>query len=335
MAAPERTGHGGILAGLRRRCRRVPLGAFTNAPPHPSGIRSLKAEAALVANTIVWGATFVLVKSSLADVSPVLFLALRFCLATAALVAIFGRGIWGHAGARTGISRPELRAGVMVGLLLFAGYLFQTVGLQYTSAPKSAFLTATSSVMVPLLVRLVYKSRPRRSELLGLLAATAGMGLMTLEGPLGSVNRGDLLTLCCAAAFAGHIVTLGHFSKRMSFEVLSVIQVGTAALLAGSLFWWGESARVLWRPQVVVAILATGLLATAVAFTVQAWAQQYTTSTRTALIYLLEPVFAWLTSYLLVGEGLSVRAAVGAALILGGVLVVEAKPLQPRLHPSN
>jgi drug/metabolite transporter (DMT)-like permease len=86
---------------------------------------------------------------------------------------------------------------------------------------------------------------------------------------------------------------------------------------------------------VVYAVLVTGLLATALAFTIQAWAQRYTTSTRTALIYTLEPVFAWLTSYCLVGEGLSKRAAAGAALILGGVVLVEMKPLGSRLHPSR
>jgi drug/metabolite transporter (DMT)-like permease len=163
---------------------------------------------------------------------------------------------------------------------------------------------------------------------------------MTLEGPLGptgfgAVNRGDWLTLCCAVAFAGHIVALGHYSKRMSFEMLSVVQVATASLLAGSLFWWMETPRLECRPAVVVAVVVTGLLATAVAFTVQTWAQHYTTATRTALIYMLEPVFAWLTSYLLVGEGLSVRAAAGASLILGGVLLVEMRPLERRLDPST
>jgi len=189
--------------------------------------------------------------------------------------------------------------------------------------------------MVPLLAMFVYRNKPQVSELLGILAATAGLGLMTLEGPLGSMGRGDLLTIGCALAFAAHIVTLGHYSEKMRFEMLSVSQVGTAAVLAVSLFWWVEPAHVVWRPAVVFAVLITGLLATAVAFTVQAWAQHYTTSTRTALIYTLEPVFAWLTSYWIVGEGLSRRAAVGAALILGGVLLVELKPLNLWLHPSK
>jgi drug/metabolite transporter (DMT)-like permease len=248
-----------------------------------------------------------------------------------ALLVVFRRGtpLFSH------LRGSELRAGALAGSFLFAGYLFQTIGLLYTSPPKSAFLTGMMSVMVPLLAALVYKVRPQASELLGLLAATAGMGLMTLEGPLGSVNRGDLLTVCCAAAFALHIVTLGHYSKKMRFEMLSVTQVGTAAAWALALFWWMEPVRLVWRPAVIFAVLVTGLLATALAFTVQAWAQRHTTSTRTALIYTLEPVFAWLTSYLIVGEGLSRRAAMGAALILGGVLMVETKPLRPRLHPSN
>ena len=116
--------------------------------------------------------------------------------------------------------------------------------------------------------------------------------------------------------------------------MLSVTQVATAAAWSWSLLWWMEKPRVEWRPWVVCAILVTGLLATALAFTIQAWAQRYATSTRTALIYMLEPVMAWLTSYFLSGEGLSGRAAAGAGLILGGVVLVEVKPWTPRPHPS-
>jgi drug/metabolite transporter (DMT)-like permease len=290
-----------------------------------------KAEAALVLNTVVWGATFVLVKAALADVSPLLFLALRFSLATGALLALF-RG-----SRRVPFTGKAVAAGALAGVFLFSGYLFQTLALRITTAPKSAFITGLTSVMVPLLAALVYRNRPQVSEVAGVLVATAGLGLMTIEGAgaAGSVSRGDLLTFFGAIGFAAHIVTLGHFSESMRFQLLSVAQVGTAAVLALSSFWWAETPHVRWRPAVICAILVTGLFATALAFTIQAWAQQYTTSTRTGLIYMLEPVFAWITSYCMVGEGLSGRAAAGAALILGGVVLVELKPLNPRLHPSG
>jgi drug/metabolite transporter (DMT)-like permease len=292
--------------------------------------RERVAEAALAWNTVVWGSTFVLVKAALDHVSPMLFLALRFSLATAALVAIFW--VRGRQTKKTDHLALSLLAGGLTGTFLFAGYIFQTQGLRFTTAPKSAFITGLTSVMVPLLAALVYRTRPQVSEVAGVLVATAGMGLMTLEGAIGSIGNGDLLTFFCAVGFAAHIVTLGHYSEHVSFELLSVGQVGAAALWSLALFWWVETPRLEWRPVLVYAILVTGLLATALAFTLQAWAQQYTTSTRTALIYMLEPVFAWITSYLLMGEGLAGRAAAGAFLILGGVILVELKPLKARVQ---
>ena len=307
-----------------------------------------RAEAALIGNTIVWGATFTVVKETIRSVSPMLFLALRFMVATAALVVYFR-----FRGRRTPPAKARAnswRIGALIGVFLFSGYVLQTQGLRFTTAPRSAFITGLASVMVPLLGALVYKTRPQVSEVVGVLVATAGLGLMTLQGVIGfadaryapayapgyaTIGRGDLLTLAGALAFAAHIVALGHFSERMSFEFLSMMQVGSAAVLALALCGWAEQPYAEWRPTVVCVILITGFLATALAFTIQAWAQQFTTSTRTALIYMLEPVFAWMTSYVLAGENLTGRAAVGAVLILGGVMLVETKPLYPRLHPSE
>lgn len=291
-----------------------------------------KAELALLFNVVIWGTTFVLVKSALHEISPVLFLAIRFSLATVALLALF-RGTWKWRGTRAPrVTGKMLAAGAMIGVFLFTGYLLQTVGLQSTTPPKSAFLTGLATVMVPLLAALVYKIKPRISEVAGVLAATLGMGLMTLEGPIGSIARGDLLTFGGAIAFSAHIVAIGHFAEQIGYEVLSITQVGAAALSALSLVWWVETPRIQWQPLVVWAILITGLLCTALAFTIQAWAQHYTTSTRTALIYALEPVVAWITSFCIAGEGLSGQAAAGAALILSGVLLVEMKPFSPRRH---
>jgi len=290
-----------------------------------------KADVALLFNAVVWGTTFVLVKSSLAKMSPVLFLALRFSLATVVLALIFG-GRWRRLGK---VTPKMLAAGSLIGVFLFLGYLLQTLGLQSTSPPKSAFLTGLATVMVPLLGALVYRIRPRITEVAGVLVATLGMGLMTLQGPIGSIGRGDLLTFGGAIAFAAHVVTTGHFAEEIGYEVLSITQVGAAALSALSLVWWVETPRIEWQPVVIWTVLITGILCTAVAFTIQAWAQRFTTNTRTAIIYALEPVVAWITSYWLVGEGLSARGAAGAGLILSGVFLVEMKPFQGGKHLSK
>jgi drug/metabolite transporter (DMT)-like permease len=291
-----------------------------------------RAEAALVLNTIIWGATFVVVKQALRDVSPVLFLALRFTLATVALLVLF-RASWRH----PRNLRWSLGGGALAGIFLFSGYAFQTIGLQFTSAPKSAFLTGLTAVMTPVLAAVVYRTRPRAAEIGGVLLATCGMALMTqpaLSGATLAVNRGDLLTICCAACFAAHILTLSRYSAKASFELLATAQIGISALLAWALYQGMETPRIRWTMGVWGAIAITGLFATALAFTFQTWAQRYTTSTRTALIFMLEPVFAWITSYLLTGESLSARAAAGAGLILAGVLVVELKPFSSRERAS-
>jgi drug/metabolite transporter (DMT)-like permease len=292
-----------------------------------------KAEAGLLLNTVLWGATFVLVKQALDDISPVFFLALRFCLATAALLAAFA--YFGRPSLFSLVTWKTVSAGALSGTFLFAGFILQTLGLRLSSAAKSAFLTGLTSVMVPLLAALVYRIRPRLSEIAGVLVATAGLGLMTLPGAIGPISPGDLLTILCAIGFAAHIVTLGHFSERMSFEVLSIMQVGAAGMWALALLGWSEFPRVVWRPAVVSAVVISGLLCTALAFTIQAWAMQYTTATRAALIFMFEPVVAWMTSYFWVGEGLSRRGAAGAALILLGILLVELKPWDRRKHPSK
>ena len=287
--------------------------------------RTWRADAALAGNTLIWGSTFVLVQAALRDISPILFLAIRFSIAAAALALLFrGRARY----------RPT-RGGLIAGGCLFAGYLFQTVGLQFTTASKSAFITGLAIPLVPFLTSLVYLSRPRIFELAGVLCATAGMGLMTLQGDSLRIGKGDLLTFFCAVAFAAHIITLGHYSGRISYESLSFMQVAAAGVLSLSSFWWVEKAVVHLTPVVWIALGTTGLLATALAFTVQAWAQQHTTPTRTALIYSLEPVVAWFTSYWMMGELLSRRAALGAVLILTGILLVELKRVHSTGHLST
>ena len=287
-----------------------------------------RADLALLAVVAIWGATFVLVKEALADASTLLFLALRFSLAAVALGLVF-LGSYGRAVA---VGR-SLAAGALAGICLFCGYFFQTTGLRYTTPSKSAFITALSIVMVPLLVSFVHKSVPHAAELAGVMLATAGLGLMTLDRQSLALNRGDLLTILCAVAFALHIMVLGHYSGKVSVELMSLGQVATTALIASGAFWWAETPRVVWSPKLIVALVVTGLLATALAFTVQTWAQRHTSPTRTALIIAMEPVFAWVVSLLVAAERFSARGLAGGLLILGGVILAELKPSWARGHP--
>jgi drug/metabolite transporter (DMT)-like permease len=161
------------------------------------------------------------------------------------------------------------------------------------------------------------------------------MALMTIEGDVLSIGLGDFLVMCCAVAYAFHILVLGHFAVKASTAVLTVSQIFMSAALGAATFWWAEPPRVHWSAGVLIALSVTSLLATAVAFSVQTWAQQYSSPTRTALIFATEPVFAWLTSFLLLGEGLKGRAIAGAFLILAGIILVEWKPASVRQHPSG
>ncbi len=278
----------------------------------------------LIAVAFIWGTTFVLVKQALAEVSTLLFLALRFTAAAAVLALIFRREF----------SSPKrlesLRGGLIAGVLLFAGYVLQTFGLRYTSASKTGFITGLYIPLVPLFGTLIYKKLPQISEVVGVAAAFAGMALMSIQGEILDIGRGDLLVAGCAVAFAFHILVLGRFAGTANVGLLSVVQIAAAMCLGSATFWWIEPVHLRWTTQVAIALAVTSLLATAFAFSVQTWAQRWSSPTRTALIFSLEPVFAWVTSYVVAGETLTPRATAGAALILAGILIVELKPFGAR-----
>lgn len=275
--------------------------------------RTWRADLALASIAFIWGSTFVVIKGALADVSTLLFLALRLTLAAAALALLV----------RKPPPRRHVHGGILAGICLFAGFALQTAGLRTTTPSKSAFITGLCVVITPLLAAAIERKIPRLAEGLGVAIATVGLALLTSPGATLAVSAGDLLTLGAAVAFAAHIVAVDWYVPRLGAPALALTQVATAAFLALATFWWAETPMVHWTPALGFAVAITGLLATALAFFVQSWAQQRTSPTRTALIFALEPVFAWITSFALTGETLPPRGALGAALILGGILVVE------------
>ena len=302
--------------------------------------RSLKAHILLVLVTFAWGATFVSVKDALVAVSPLVFNALRMATASTALVLIFWKEL-------RQLNKEVALGGALLGVFLWAGYSFQTVGLKLTTPSKSAFITGMAVVLVPMIVAISGRRLPNRWTLVGVTAAFAGLYFMTIPsadptlakggrtwasvefwGTLRSlamgINLGDLITLGCPISFALHIFTMGRLMQRYSFKAIAVIQILVATVLMAITVPL-ETPRLRFTPEALFAILFTGLICTAAAFSIQAWAQQFTPPTHTALIFVLEPVFAALTSYVLLGEHLGARGMVGAMLILGGILVSELK----------
>lgn len=277
-----------------------------------------RADLTLAVIAAIWGSTFVIVKGAIEDCSVMLFLALRFSIATAALFLIFFR--------RLKIDRRGIAGGVLAGVFLIAGYILQTAGLLWTTASKSGFLTGIYIVLVPLFSAFVYKNVPSWREWLGVGLAAAGMALITLDGQQMEIGQGDALTIASAVTFAAHILVLGHWSKQSSTELLSVAQIATGAVVCWILLPVIEIPAVKWTPRLLIALAITGLVATALVFAAQTWAQRHTTATRTALIFSLEPVFAAITGYLLAGERFTAQAFAGAVLILMGILRVELKP---------
>jgi drug/metabolite transporter (DMT)-like permease len=294
----------------------------------------------LLAVVAVWGATFVLVKDALQDASPLLFNLLRMTLAFAALAVV------NHRQLRT-ISRKALFSGLFVGLFLAAGYQFQTAGLAHTTPAKSAFITGLVVVFVPLFtivpsLRSSNTSAPRWTAIAGALLAFSGLLLLTTPAAttwknlFASIAIGDLLTLACAVAFAGHLLALAHASPRTPIAQLATIQIGAAAIIMAITLPLGGKLHLAVTPRLIIALAVTSLLATAAAFTVQSWAQQHLPPTHTAILLTLEPVFACLASFLLLHERLSRRSLCGAALILSGIAITEllstATPLP--VHPD-
>jgi drug/metabolite transporter (DMT)-like permease len=284
----------------------------------------------LLGTVLVWGATFVLVKDALGDASPLLFNLLRMTLAFAVLLVVNRREL-------RRVSRRGVIAGGVVGVLLATGYQFQTAGLLRTTPSKSAFITGLVVVFVPLLttipaLRPAGTKAPRWTA--GVGAVLAFGGLLLLTTPAGtawqdlfrSIGLGDLLTLACALAFAGHLLALGQVSPGLPSGQLATVQIGVAALVMALTLPLGGHPYLRISPRLLVALGVTSVLATAAAFTIQSWAQKHLPPTHTAVILTLEPVFAWLTALVFLQERMGARSLVGAALILGGIAVTELLP---------
>jgi drug/metabolite transporter (DMT)-like permease len=282
------------------------------------------AELALIGVAAVWGLTFVMVQDAIAELPPMAFLAYRFVPAGLLVAAFSGRALrrLGPAG---------WQAGLVMGVFLTAGYVFQTLGLQHTSASNAGFITGLFVVLTPLFGLLLF--RISVGAVAWAAAGASAVGLFLLSGAGGEASlRGDGLVFLCACAFAIHILVTERAVRRHDVGALVAVQLGACgvfclavAALAGDL----EAPRggTVWS-----ALLVTSLIASALGFLVQSYAQRMISSARTALILAAEPAFAGLFGYLLAEDRLSAAGWAGAALILLAIVAVDAVP---RLRPPR
>jgi drug/metabolite transporter (DMT)-like permease len=286
--------------------------------------KKTRAELVLLATTVIWGGTFVVNKIALVDTSPLLFITVRFFIASVFFLVFFRKAI-------LPLPPGALFHGGLLGLFLFLGFSTQTVGLLYTTASKSAFITGMMVVFVPVVQVLVEHRAPKVGNILGIVVVVIGLWLLT--APQGaSFNKGDALSLVCAVFFAVYIVHLDIVSQKMSALQLTFLQTAAMMVLAGLGTLCFEQVSVTVTRDLLLSLAYLTIFATIFTLFVQTRFQKDTTPTRAVVIFSIEPVIASAIAAVVLGETLGREGLLGGALIIGGVLVSELSDAIPGLN---
>jgi drug/metabolite transporter (DMT)-like permease len=279
-----------------------------------------RAELLLISVTVVWGLTFSMVKESLETLQPFVFMSYRFWLAFLLMVPLCARRF-------RDIDRGMLKAGVIMGAMLYSSYAFQTFGLKYTTAGNAGFITGLFIVFVPLLSFVVHRHRPDVRAVVAVVVALLGLAILSLQPNL-KVNAGDLLVLACAFTYSVHIILLDGYVKKYDLALLTLLQMGFLAVAntaSGAVF---ETFRAPGSALVWASIVVCGLFASAAAFYIQGYAQRILTPVRTSMVLIMEPVFSVMFGIILLGETLTWRSWLGCGLIFSGMLITEIPGLR-------
>lgn len=277
--------------------------------------RQVRADVMLLMITVFWGASYILTKIALDVLQPFNLTAVRFIIAFIVSALVFYKHIL-KAGFET------IKYALLLAIILFGVFISMTVGLQYTTASNAGFLVSLSVVFIPILAAMFLKQKIEKKVLIGVCIAPIGIALLTLNSQL-SVSGGDLLCTLCALLFAIHVVATGVFTQKVDSITLGVLQLGFVGLFSLAFSVLTETVTLPSTTLSWVSILALSILCTAVGYIVQTTAQQYTSATHTGLILSLEPVFSAIFAFVVLGEILTLRGYIGAAILLFSVLIAE------------
>ncbi len=269
----------------------------------------------LIAITVIWGLTFALIKKSLESVQPFVFMAWRFWLAALVMGALSARRL-------RHIDWPIMRDGLLLGVLLYASYSFQTFGLQHTTAGNAGFITGLFIVFTPLLSAIFLRHRLDPKSIAAVVVAVIGLAVLSLQPGIG-IRIGDALVLACAFLYSVHIILMDGFVKKYDLVLLTFVQMlilAVAFTASGLIF---EKFTVPDTGFAWMTIAICGVLASAAAFYVQGYAQRILTPVRTSMVLIMEPVFSVVFGIIILGEHLTWRSWLGCALIFAGMVLTE------------
>ena len=279
--------------------------------------KELFADGLLLLTALIWGSAFAVVKNTLDSFPPAAIIAMRYAIATLLTDVAFRKHL-------RGMTRGDVARGAMVGLLLSAAYIVQTIGLQFTTAGKNAFLTTVYVLLVPFGCRVLFGQRLRKANYFAAGLMLAGIGLLSLEGEIGGLNVGDALTLLCGALFAGHIIAVERCQRDTDVYALIVLQFGFAALYALVYALLLERGRPLdFNAGSVGGLLYLAIFSTTIAMSLQNIGQSMAPASHSAILLSLESVFGALFSCLLLGEPMTPKILAGFAVIFAALMVNE------------
>lgn len=281
-----------------------------------NGIKALSV-LGLIVTTIIWGSAFVVMKNSVDVISPTYLLALRFTIASIALLAVFWKRV-------RMVKKTDLMCGGLLGVFLFVSYLLQTYGLKYTTASKNAFITTLYVILVPFLHWFFNRKKPSGNNMAAAVIAVIGLALISLEGDL-SVNIGDLLTLLCGLFFAFHIVFIDRYTNDHDPVILTVIQMVVAAALSWVLapLLEGTQDFSVINGAMLTGLLYLGIFSTMICFLLQNVGQKHLSPNTSSLILSFEAVFGLVFSVLFLGETVTARLMTGCVLMFASIILSE------------
>lgn len=280
-------------------------------------MRKYIGEIMLCITAIIWGSGFVISAISLDFYTPYQILAGRFIIGVILLSIVFHKKL-------KGLNKGLIKKGIVLGVFLYLAFALQTVGLQYTTPSKNAFLTAVNVVIVPFIALMAYKRRVDRFELTGAILAITGIGFLSLQFTA-NVNIGDLLTLGCAVAFAYQIFYTSKYVKEEDPIALTIIQMFVAAILAWIVVLVKGEVQFSYEVKAVSSIVYLAVFSTTIAYLFQTIAQKFTNETKTAIILSTESFWGMVFSVLFLNEVLTFRMSIGALFILCAILISETK----------